>query len=123
MDMFGDVKAFHEKFGQAYDGPPLRRLNDEAEAHFRHDFLEEEVKEHALAMWDNDPAGQLDALVDICFVAIGTAYKHGWDFEEAWRRVVAANMAKQAVTTGGKFKISKPDGWTPPDHTDLVGDV
>lgn len=123
MDMFGDVKAFHEKFGQVYDGPPIRRLNDESEVLFRHDFLTEEVSEHGKALANGHPADQLDALVDICFVAMGTAYKHGWDFEEAWRRVVAANMNKQSVTTGGKFKISKPDGWVAPDHSDLVGDI
>lgn len=117
-DMFQDVADFHEKFDQGYNGPP--RQLDWAEKYFRQGFLQEEVSEHLLAIETENPAEQLDALADICFVAIGTAYKMGLDFNEAWRRVVAANMAKQAVTSGGKFKISKPEGWVAPDHTDLV---
>jgi predicted HAD superfamily Cof-like phosphohydrolase len=91
-NMFKDVAVFHEKFEQGYDGPP-RKL-DEKDLH-------------------------LDALVDICFVAMGTAYKHGWDFNEAWRRVVQANMNK-VLAPEGKWKIQKPPFWLPPDHTDLV---
>jgi predicted HAD superfamily Cof-like phosphohydrolase len=116
-NMFKDVAVFHEKFEQGYDGPP-RKL-DEKEEKFRIHFLEEEVTECKDAVTHARPDLHLDALVDICFVAMGTAYKHGWDFNEAWRRVVQANMNK-VLAPEGKWKIQKPPFWLPPDHTDLV---
>ena len=66
------------------------------------------------------------ALVDLVYVAIGTAHLHGFDFEEAWRRVHHANMQKirtpnaEASTRGSKHDVIKPEGWEPPSHTDLV---
>lgn len=110
-----DVRLFHEKFDQAYDG----NMPTHAEGMFRIDFLEEEVAEYKAAFRRNDHAGMIDALGDIIFVAVGTAYKYGWDINEAWRRIVRANMQK-VIAPEGKWKIAKPEGWTPPDHSDLV---
>ena len=73
---------------------------------------------------------QLDALVDLTYVVLGTAYlQFGPDvFHEAWKRVQAANMAKVRAQSadeskrGSTFDVVKPAGWTPPDHHDLVKD-
>jgi len=35
-----------------------------------------------------------DSLVDLCYVALGTAYLHRFPFNEGWDRVQAANMQK-----------------------------
>ena len=36
----------------------------------------------------------LDGLVDVVYVAVGTAIALGWDFTDAWRRVHTSNMSK-----------------------------
>lgn len=131
-----DVEEFHAKFGLTYDGKPrvLVGLLDE----FRRKFLGEELKEYVdhsdeaierlNAGLDPAPAmeEQLDALVDLVYVALGTAEYHGFNFREAWRRVHEANMRKERATTpserGGLYDVVKPPGWEAPSHTDLVAD-
>lgn len=139
MDLFQDIKDFHEKFGLNYDGPP-RALPIDLLI-FREKFLQEELDEYkdagALVAMPgshvNKPAGlekQLDGLVDLVYVAVGTAYLHGFDFNEAWKRVHAANMAKvrklsanQPTEDSGRqptYDVVKPEGWVAPDLSDLV---
>lgn len=148
FDPVADIAAFHEKFKLEYVGKP-RSLDTEL-AEFRIGFLIEELKEYEesseklrailkvgypnftheylrnTATWELEK--QLDALVDLVYVALGTAYLHGFDFREAWRRVHAANMAKvraerkEDSKRGSTFDVVKPEGWTPPSHTDLVAD-
>jgi predicted HAD superfamily Cof-like phosphohydrolase len=72
-------------------------------------------------------AQALDGLVDLVYVALGTAYLHGFDFREAWRRVHFANMNKVRASQdgsdskrGSSYDVIKPPGWRPPDHSDLV---
>lgn len=145
-NLFQDVQDFHKKFGLDIDwtaGP--RDLEPNLEL-FRQKFMDEELREYLEADSEldtvklhpltdketSDPemnrlrAKKLDALVDLVYVALGTAYLHGWDFNEAWRRVQAANMAKVRASRQeeGKrdatFDVIKPPGWTAPDHLDLV---
>lgn len=144
--MFEDLRDFHEKFGLAYDGPP-RELPHEL-AVFRTKFVAEELAEYVtpfkgaqqniiaeveklmrytLGMEQQPLEKKLDALVDLVYIAIGSAYLHGFDFDEAWRRVHKANMAKvrsaakgNGTERGGQFDVIKPPGWTPPDLSDLV---
>lgn len=118
-----DLKAFHKKFGLEYNGPP-REIPYEMSL-FRLNFLDEELREYMRAWQEQNPVKMLDALVDLCYVAIGTAYLHGWNFDEAWTRVHAANMCKVRSTEehddrGGRFDVIKPEGWEPPMLDDLV---
>lgn len=118
-----DIEEFHEKFGRDYSGPP-RPLPDDLQ-NFRADFLCEEFNEYFEGVDEQNPEKILDALVDLVYIAIGTAYLHGYDFAEAWRRVHKANMAKVASKgegsgRGGEFDIVKPKGWVAPDLKDLV---
>lgn len=140
---FRDVKDFHEKFDLAYYGPP--RLLPEKVAKFREQFIYEEYVEYSEAtaigtvnvtnhhMTENPNrqiAGyldkSLDALVDLAYVTLGAAYLHGFDFEEAWRRVHRANMKKVRASEASQSKrnslldVIKPEGWKPPSHLDLV---
>ena len=87
-----DLKAFQEKFGIDYDGPPRELSTDMAE--FRADFMDEELLEYNEATIRGDLSGMLDALVDLVYVAIGTARLHGFPFDEAWDEVQRANMDK-----------------------------
>lgn len=144
-DLVGDVEAFHAKFGLTYDGAPRVLFGELGE--FRRKFLGEELSEYEKAMYqgqyavamaealpDDHPAGDtaahlehmLDALVDLVYVAIGTAQMQGLDFREAWRRVHEANMAKVRAerasdsARGTTFDVVKPPGWRAPSHRDLV---
>lgn len=141
-DLMGDMADFHNKFGLGYDGPP-RDLPIEY-AKFRVGFMAEELFEFvgvpkglSQAMTDTlksrvkpgDLEKKLDALVDLVYVAIGTAYLYGFDFREAWRRVHDANMQKvrserkdEDSSRGSSFDVVKPPGWQPASLADLVSD-
>ena len=144
FDPVGDLRAFHQKFGLEYGGKP--RALPPGLADLRAILLHEEINEYFghTAYIDNElqkpPAlqnqahltfhlsEQLDALVDLVYVALGNANLHGFDFKEAWRRVHAANMAKVRAQRpsdskrGSSFDVVKPIGWKAPSHMDLVED-
>jgi predicted HAD superfamily Cof-like phosphohydrolase len=139
-DMVADVDAFHTKFGLFYDGEP-RALPDEL-LQFRLDFMREEMGEYRVQRYllaqllSERPLNidaiatvldkQIDALVDLVYVVIGTARLHGFDFNASWRRVHEKNMQKVRAQhadeskRGSTFDVIKPPGWTPPSHVDLV---
>lgn len=124
FDPVKDLADFHQKFGLDYDDPP-RQLPMEIKE-FRIRFLQEELVEYIAASHDQDLARQLDALVDLVYVALGTSYLHGFDFKEAWMRVHQANMRKvRAIkatdsTRNSTYDVVKPPGWKAPDLSDLV---
>ena len=119
--MFDDIKSFHQKYGIDYDGPP-RKLPAEL-LRLRRNRLWEEIIEYIDADSLED---QFDALIDLVYIALGTAYLHGFPFDEGWRRVHEANMKKvraerpEQSRHGSTFDIVKPKNWTPPDLSDLV---
>jgi predicted HAD superfamily Cof-like phosphohydrolase len=118
QSFFQDVVDFHEKF--KIDLPvcpqPLKRdLYD-----FRVKFMFEELIEFVEAWALADLAQQADALVDLVYVVLGTAAMMGIPFEECWREVHDANMAKRLSNSNDpnrrhKLDIVKPVGWEPPD--------
>lgn len=124
FDLMFMIEKFHAKFGLMYYGPP-RNLEGELQT-FRVGFMREELDEYEAAVSCYDLEGQLDALVDLVYVALGTAYLQGFDFNEAFRRVHAANMKKVRAESsnqskrGTQFDVVKPEGWTPPYLRDLV---
>lgn len=144
FDPVKDIREFHEKFMLNYDGRPAPLEPELLE--FRARFMQEELDEYNIAgsklqlllhnreAWgeiDNAEIAhllelQLDALVDLVYVVLGTSYLHGFDFKEAWRRVHDANMQKVRAERasdskrGSTYDVVKPDGWEPPSHTDLV---
>lgn len=143
-----DIREFHEKFELTYKGKPRSLPIDLLT--FRLKFLLEELEEYELnatALADQllpDFIGRddgmilinleraLDALVDLVYVALGTSYLHGFNFDEAWRRVHHANMQKVRAPSaeaseassgrGSTYDVIKPPGWEPPRHVDLVED-
>ncbi len=139
VDVVGCVTEFRRKFGVLYDGAP-RGLPVTARNGLH---MTEELSEYFTATADLNVAlsssgdvdkieqaleKQLDALVDLVYVAVGCATHQGFDFSEAFRRVHHANMAKELTHAGNPSKrgdpgdIVKPVGWTPPDLSDLVHD-
>ena len=127
MSYFKDIQYMHSKHEIEYVGEP-RDLPKETQ-NLRLKLLLEEFNEYNLAVIKKDRHEILDALVDICVVAIGTAAQHGFDFDEAWDRVLAANLKKYAAKTPEDIERSKrkihgdlvkPEGWVAPDLRDLV---
>lgn len=88
-----------------------------------HDFdhavacLEEELDELQAAYHDNDLVGVADALADLIYFALGTAYKMGLPFNEIWAAVHKANMSKVRGVTkrGHECDAKKPDSWVGPE--------
>lgn len=144
-DFLRDICDFHEKFQLAYNGKPRVLPFDIAK--FRLDFNQEELDEwkdfagQGLKAIAGEPVDQadvthtlemmLDAHVDQMYVLLGTVYLQGLMpvFEEAWRRVHEANMAKVRALRDGSdskrgsaYDVVKPEGWIAPDHSDLVED-
>lgn len=115
------VATFRHHFGK-----PVRPFPDvfAADLELHGKLLAEEVSEFLIAVKDRDPVEILDALADIMYVGYGAALDAGLDVDAAFERVHAANMAKLDVhgkpIIDGQGKIRKPDGWQPPDLSDLV---
>jgi predicted HAD superfamily Cof-like phosphohydrolase len=123
-DMLTDIRRFHEKYGLGYEGPPRQLPLHLAE--FRAKFMQEELDEYGVATAQQNLEGQLDALIDLVYVALGTAYLQGFCFSRGWNRVHAANMEKVRAERpadskrGSGFDVVKPVGWEPPSLKDLV---
>lgn len=126
IDWVADVEAMSSKFGvrSTVSGFSPERLSIFLQ--FRLDFLQEELNE---ALKAKDVEDIVDAMIDLCVVAIGTIEAVGVDVREAWKRVHKANMAKtpgvkpERPNPLGLPDLIKPPGWTAPSHADNVGDL
>ena len=93
---------------------------------FRINFLQEELDELKKAAPENQPNDAeeiVDALIDLCVVAIGTLDLFDINAYEAWDEVLKANMNKKVGIKEtrpnplGLPDLIKPEGWKAPDHT------
>lgn len=138
-----DVRAFHRRFGQLDSARPThltrRKLAERA------NFMLEELREFAdgaglaplftlddegyrfvvnRVKADQDLALQADALVDLVYVALGTAAMMGLPWQALWDDVQRANMAKEKGPThrnmGFGSDICKPPGWEPPRTEEIL---
>ena len=86
---------------------------------FRIKFLQEELDEMRDATNAEDV---VDALIDLCVVAIGTLDSFKIDSHLAWNNVLEANMNKKVGIKAsrpnpiGLPDLIKPEGWTAPSH-------
>lgn len=118
------VEEFHRKYELEYKGPP-RNLPEELSM-FRRRFIQEELDEYHVSILNQDLPGQLDALVDLLYVVLGTAHLHGFPIREAFAAVHAANMKKvRALRStdskrGSTYDVVKPEGWTAPDMQQVL---
>lgn len=119
-----DLNAMHDKFGfhdavDVMDSDKLRAM-----LKFRTDFLQEELDELKSAESAEDV---VDALIDLCVVAVGTLDLYAVDSQTAWDAVHFANMAKERGIKKerpnplGLPDLIKPEGWTAPSHEDNHG--
>ncbi len=123
-DWVGDIAEMHQKFGvneavNAFTPEKLKQF-----LAFRVAFLQEELTELCTANTADDV---VDALIDLCVVAIGTLDAFGVNADIAWERVHQANMAKmvgikpERSNPLGLPDLIKPHGWQAPTHVDNVG--
>jgi predicted HAD superfamily Cof-like phosphohydrolase len=115
--MIDYVYEFHRKFGLPLGTDD--ELTREAET-FRVNFMLEELREFKKALHDGDAVGQFDALLDLVYVAQGTALFLGIDpmqWAAGMRAVHDANMSKVRAKNSGESKrgtqldVVKPDTW------------
>ena len=94
---------------------------------FRFKLLQEEMDELTAARQRGDSAEVVDALIDLCVVALGTLHLAGCDVDQAWRAVHTANMAKLKGTKPGRpsdgWDLYKPLNWSAPNHDNNVGNL
>lgn len=115
-----DVRAFQDKFTQLNFSEPghltKRKLTERCE------FLQEELNEFKEACSKQDLALQADALVDLVYVAKGTAVMLGLPWEQLWDDVQRANMSKVRGQThrGHLVDAMKPPGWIGPKTMDIL---
>jgi predicted HAD superfamily Cof-like phosphohydrolase len=157
---FDDVGDFHEKFGldntTHHDSGPRTQL-DPSILPFRVKFMLEELDEFCKATGVTfttagsggedevdlglleinidssksiDHAEAFDALIDLVYVAMGTAHFMGYPWRLGWRLVQRANMSKVRAQKdasdskrGSSFDVVKPPGWKAPDIRSLLNDM
>jgi len=75
----------------------------------------------------DNPEEVVDALIDLCVVAIGTLDAYGVDSNKAWDEVLKANMSKEPGIKPerpnplGLPDLMKPEGWVAPSHVGNYG--
>ncbi len=121
-DLIEDVEEFHEKYGLEYKNPISRHLLPE-EKEFRARCMLEEIQEYIAAKTLEE---EVDAIIDLIYFALGTSYRHGFNFYDGWREVHRANMSKVRATKAQDSKrnfeldVVKPEDWKAPELDDAV---
>jgi predicted HAD superfamily Cof-like phosphohydrolase len=121
--MIENVLQFHAKFDLPL-GTHDQLMDDTSAQNFRVKFLQEELDELKEALASGDKVSAFDALLDLAYVAYGTALFAGispdqWNLGMA--AVHRANMAKIRVAKaedskrGSAFDVKKPEGWVGPE--------
>lgn len=119
----GNVSEFHRKFDFPI-GETDELTGNDVNQDFRLKFMQEELNEFDDALIAKDRVAAFDALLDLVYVAYGTALWLGvtpeqWD--AGFHAVHSANMAKVRVASadeskrGHAFDAKKPEGWVGPE--------
>ena len=127
IDWVKDISEMHTKFGvnkivRTFDADKLKLFIE-----FRLKFLQEELTEAIDALANNNADDVVDAMIDLCVVAIGTLDALDVNAYVAWDRVHNANMTKSPGIKAsrpnpmGLPDLIKSDGWQAPSHADNIG--
>ena len=121
---YEDVRDFHDQHGIP---TPARPILPPADVHeYRMKFLREELQEINDAAKADDLTGYLDGLIDLVYVAYGTAILTGVSpelWQRLWDQVQTANLCKRRAASadeskrGHSFDVVKPKGWVSPEPT------
>lgn len=118
LDLWDDIHEFHNKFNVPFR--PTQRRPNRGVVQYRVKFMLEELEEFVQAAKKDDLVQMTDALVDLVYVAMGTAWMLNLPFPAAWIEVHSANMRKERAKADGDSKrgtsldIIKPKDWQPP---------
>ncbi len=143
LNWVNDIHEMHTKFGVREVIANLDKEKLLKFLEFRLNFLQEELDEAKFALdqlsklqvsqVDYPPAATdaaddvVDAMIDLCVVAIGTLDAFQVDAHTAWARVHEKNMQKEPGIKPGRPNplglpdLIKPEGWTAPTHKDNIG--
>lgn len=119
MGMWDDVCTFHRHFQIPQTDVP-GFLSDEL-MEYRIKFLYEELTEFREAYSEKDDVKAWDALMDLVYVALGTAYMMRLPWDDGWYHVQYANMRKVRAKHADESKrnmavdVIKPKGWVSPE--------
>lgn len=122
-----DIAHMHHKYGFTEAMKTMTPENRKKFLEFRVSFLKEELTELEKAVQENQKEEIVDALIDLCVVAIGTLDLYGVNAYAAWNEVHDANMKKQPGVKAsrpnplGLPDLIKPEGWVAPSHEGNVG--
>lgn len=119
QSVFHDQATFMRACGQT------TIADNEAQSCLYLNLIMEEVKELETAIMENDEVEQFDAILDIIVVCIGFGLSRGFPMVEGWQEVMRSNFAKIDPGTGyvrkrDDGKILKPEGWVPPDLSNVL---
>lgn len=122
MNMYTDVAKFLKKMKIETNSKPTLLTDENVKMRYRH--LMEESEELLTAHNDQDLEGCVDALIDVAYVALGTAKMMGLStkqWEKCFNRVHSANMLKYpGDVTDHKVGVKKPVGWKSPTFGDIL---
>lgn len=119
-----DIANMHDKYGLHTSTGKFNTEKWKAFLQFRINFLQEELDELKSATNSEDA---VDALIDLCVVAIGTLDAFRVDSYRAWNVVHMANMNKEVGIKEsrpnplGLPDLVKPEGWKAPSHEGNTG--
>ena len=122
MSFWSDIEAFHKKFGwRQQKKPAIPQVRTDLIS-FRIKFIEEELNELKAAIGENKTDDALDALVDLTYVIIGTAWLFNLPFNAAWKEVHKANMKKVRGRSRCSYYYDciKPKGWQSPNIQKVI---
>lgn len=114
-----DINEMHKHYGVPRVVKTMSSEKLKQFLEFRIDFIREELNELATAETAEDV---VDALIDLCVVAIGTLDSFEVDANKAWNQVLVANMNKKIGVNAsrpnpmGLPDLIKPEGWKAPSH-------
>lgn len=130
-NLFYDVGLFHQRFRlpsflDRPAAPPLLPSDDVVR--FRLKFLQEELDEITKAADLRNLPQFVDGLVDLTYVALGTAHLCRVPFDYCWDEVHAANMRKERAASADdnrsvrrhSLDVVKPAGWVAPNHLPIL---
>ena len=131
-DWTQDIHEMHNHYGIHDAMKKLSNADLKAFLQFRVNFLKEELTELQEATKGGIPIDAeetVDALIDLCVVAIGTLDLFDVDANKAWNEVLSANMLKMVGVKEtrpnpyGLPDLIKPEGWKSPNHKGNHGNI